>query len=237
MKVLKVFCLTVLIMTGSAKAGLISDFTLDEANNIVTDSRSNLEWLQWDETDGISINKALELHASDGWVLATNAQLAYLFNTFDFAYGGFVWGVDENVEQSYKSPTDGLVEDVTTDRELIFVNLFGNTFEESSYGNSSSNGIQYSAAFFGTDSDGDGFYRRAWMSDDYSTGQNTQGDAKFDSDKYLRRSKTGSTGVALVRNAEIQIVNSTVVNEPTSFAIFTLALLGLSASTTRRFRH
>lgn len=43
-----------------------------------------LEWMQWDATLGMSVNHALATYAKDGWVLASNVQVAALYNTFMF---------------------------------------------------------------------------------------------------------------------------------------------------------
>ena len=55
-------------------------YSLDTDTNIVTGG--GLEWLQWDETVGISANDALVTY--DGWRLANATEFASLLNSFNF---------------------------------------------------------------------------------------------------------------------------------------------------------
>lgn len=211
----------------SAQAGLITDYSLDETTNIVTDSRNNLEWLQWDVTRGMSINSALSVYTAEGWQLATNAQMAELFNAFDLSYGEFTWDDDENTIQYHSHDSDGPVEAVD-DREKLFVGLFGNTWLELT---DTISDYEYSSALFGTDMDNDGLYNDARVYDDYrkNNGDYFRNFSQMDNDfGFTRNSEPYRKGVALVRS------DATIdVPEPSSIALFAMVLTGLSA---RRFR-
>jgi hypothetical protein len=212
------------------QAGLISDYVLDETTNIVTDTANGIEWLQWDQTTGMSINEALSAFNGAGWQLATNSQMADLFNAFDLSYGGFIWTNEENLLQTYDGPTDGIaIEDWSNDRELQFVSLFSDTAE--AWPNEGTCGVadclQMSAAYFGSDNDNDGQYKVARIVDDLQfddgSGYQDLGSlAEMSNDIIDLNTDTAySRGVALVR-----VVN---VPEPQSLAILFLGIAGLLA--------
>jgi len=79
-KFLSAAFISVMILTTSfsASASLIeyNDYTLNEITNVV--SSNDLEWLQWDETLGLSIDEALAVN--QGWRLATRTEMNSLFN-------------------------------------------------------------------------------------------------------------------------------------------------------------
>ena len=226
---LKKLLFTLLLLPSlSANAGLISDYSLDSETNIVTDSSNNLEWLQWSQTRGMSLDAALTQYASQGWELASGEQMARLFNTFGLSYGNFVWQDgesnrhdspvnDKNEEAEYYNDLGELI----LDPEIIFVSLFGDTIGR--------DGWQYSGAQFGFGND-DNTYHWALVSDDwgyadpdgqsnsFSPGENyLQFNSRFNG---VRRS---DLGVAFVRSTE-----STEVPEPSALALFGLALAGMA---------
>lgn len=212
------------------QAGLISDYVLDETTNTITDTANGIEWLQWNQTTGMSINEALAAFNSDGWQLATNSQMAELFNAFDLSYGEFIWTTEENLPQTYDGPTDGVaIEDWINDPELQFVSLFSDTAE--AWPNEGTCGVadclQMSAAYFGSDNDNDGQFKVARVYDDlqFNDGggyQDLGSLAEMSNDIIDINTDTAySRGVALVR-----VVN---VSEPQTLTIFCLGIVGLLA--------
>ena len=74
---MKTFIASCLLVTSMAsQAAIISHYGYerDSASNIVTGG--GLEWLKWDVTKGLSINAALAAYSADGWMLASNSQMA-----------------------------------------------------------------------------------------------------------------------------------------------------------------
>lgn len=216
-------------MSFSSTAGLISDYTLNESTNIVTDSANNLEWLQWDETVGMSINSALAAYAADGWQLASNTQMADLFNTF--LYYGFDWSANESSSRSHSTGSDG-AEELINDSELVFVAMFGDTAQEwdDAYCEGH-NCYQFAAALYGSDDDNDRLYKFAQVYDDYYIGsewraQAIMGVTSISGDGKSTFTYADSFGVALTR--------TTAVPEPSTITIFAMALLGLGAGRFRR---
>jgi hypothetical protein len=202
------------------------DYTLDESTNIVSDNTSDLEWLQWDVTVGSSIPDALTAYTVDGWVLATNIQMATLFEAFGFnstteddidalTVGAYTSGIDE-------SPMDQ------------FIELFGTTQNVSgaNYGANYGTGVDAlisTGAFYGTDNDNDSLYKRARVSSDYIY---EDGYVRSEPDlaRLLRDNSSfnqaySTYGVALVRFVDED--RTTEVTEPSSLAVFVLTLLGL----------
>ncbi len=204
---------TCLIVSSNAFAGEISDYSLNAAKKIITDSGNKVEWLQWEVTRGFSVNEALETYSKDGWQLASNEQMAELFNTFDFSYGLFSW----TNGREYSAPIDGDL----VGRERTFASLFGNTYTDSALPN-----LAHSAAFFGQASFNQ--HSRAYVVDGYNLGNGLSKGAAIGNPAWHRDFKSPSTGIALVRNISV----NANVPEPTSIAMLSIALLGLSA---RRF--
>ncbi|NVK54109.1 MAG: PEP-CTERM sorting domain-containing protein [Alteromonadaceae bacterium] len=239
-KLLAGMCALTLCHNVSAAVISYNGYTLNESTNIVTGG--GLEWLQWDMTIGQSVEDALAIYASQGWTIATNVQMAGLFNTFVFGantalYNGAInpgnvpvangiWDTDENTTQ-YTYNNDGAT--IATDPEKQFVALFGQTYLNFPTATQASNPYEYSAAWFGIDQDDDGFYNVARVSDEYlRVGQTVvnRGLTRLANDSILAEDIGNQTGVALVRSAAIP--------EPTGLLLFALGILGLRVAQRKR---
>jgi hypothetical protein len=203
-----------------------NDYTLNPTTNIVTHT-DGTDWLQWDVTIGESINSALSKYASEGWMLASNAQMAGLFT--DFGWGSSVQE-DDTVATigTYSASADESAMDE-------FIELFGTTY---------SNQVRCSqvdilcqrrtSALFGSDLDDDGFFQYAHVHSDYllcgrGACYESPDFARIVSDSYRsidadRIMYDAGFGVALTRVVDVPA--------PSTILIFALGLMGLAS---RRF--
>lgn len=101
-----------LVLSAGANAELISynGYTLNTDTNIVTGG--GLEWLQWTETEGMSVNDALSTH--NGWRIATSTDVTNLINSFNFGL------------TSTYDPMEPAFSEITNSSALVnFMELFG----------------------------------------------------------------------------------------------------------------
>lgn len=188
-------------------------YTLDESTNIVTGG--GLEWLQWDETKGQTINQALTNYTPAGWRLASNQEMASLFNAFVFNYGG-TWNANESIIQHAIGPfVPG--DDITSQPHKQLVALFGHTHSPSSIFDGGIDPFEYTGAFFGSDLNSNLLYKQAIVYDDFinSIGTPIAADAWIGSDLYSVFSVDNRLGVALVRD----------VPEPGMLSLFAFGLM------------
>ena len=157
-KVLMASCL--LLMSIASHASLISHLGYERAagSNYVTGG--GLEWLMWDVTKGMSINAARDKYALEGWTLASNRQMADLFNAFQF--GKTDWVAGESELQSETIPWD--VEE--NSRHNMFIDLFGYTAFDGGPNYRPVDPLIFSMAFFGSDSNKNGRFQYASLYDD-----------------------------------------------------------------------
>lgn len=184
-----------LVVSYSANSAIITHngYSLDTDTNIVTGG--GLQWLQWDETVGMSIANALS--ANSGWRLATNSEMAGLLNSFDF---GLIFDDDENTRQSIDLPWS--ISEQTDSRH--FISLFGDTYEAGG-GTYPNNSLIYSYAFFGADPDADGLHNVANVLDDAITvgNQSVDGNVTMNQDNWPETYSSQYTGVALVQEVPL----------------------------------
>ena len=222
-----------------ANASLINvnGYSLNTETNIVSDG--TLEWLQWDETKGLSIESALDKHA--GWSLASNDQMANLFNDF---FTGMTWASIET-GMEYEFHSENYFNDVAIYNS--FLDLFGyrliSTDEDNAeYTQTYTNSRRGIGSYYGSDEDGDGFYKAASVRDwshstkylkDTGEMRNvyTPANASLKQDRYSPTDSYENFGVALVRTSSV--ADFTEVSEPTTALIFALGIFGMLA---RRFK-
>jgi len=140
-----------LLIAQPAKASLIdSGYSLE--GNVV--KGTVFEWLQWNVTAGMSIDSALSAYGSVGWSLASNQQMADLFNQSGVLpdYYTTTWIADENTYQTNFSVSPGDPSTEVSARD-DFLSLFGITQTNSSSSDT--------YAIYGSDLDNDGLYNLA----------------------------------------------------------------------------
>lgn len=217
----------IIIISQSSHSASISyyGYTLDTDTNIVTGG--GLEWLQWDQTEGMSVDTALSTFGDNGWRLASNVEMANLFNAFSF---GLSFDSLENTSQSININWVES-EDLPTNH---FLSLFGQTFNynedcelDCTLFDSVDTMITAQAAF-GSDMDGDGFFNIARVTDDgwefpnfgFPIENFTSGLASMSSDSRASDFSQDHSGVALVRVSPVPV--------PAAAWLFGSALLGLA---------
>jgi hypothetical protein len=219
-------CISTLPITSHAALITANNYTLNTETNVV--SNGSLEWLQWDETKGESISRALLLNS--GWALASTANMADLYSDF---FNDVTWPTNEN---DYVTNSHAYA---NNDESYIdFVNLFGLTSK--SY---DSNSVTYTdhyaatAALFGTDLDNDGYFQIALARDKYQQIRSGEiySDGAYSSlsaDEYNKNYSHSFTGVALVREADTRSVPA-----PSTFFLLILGILTILITTQKRNLH
>lgn len=210
--------LVVFTQTSSAAIITSSGYTHDDTTDIVVGG--GLEWLQWDRTVGLSINDAnalLDTIEGGGWAIASNQQMADLFNAFEF---GLVFDSDEN---TYQFTSTGIQAGTESGTDLVFISMFGDTYAAAGLSNNfGEGGFQASIALFGNDPDNDNLFNLAQVDDDYaySTGTIKDGTVRLYDDRWQGDFSLPEYGVALVRPLS-------AVPEPTLLMLFAAGLLGV----------
>jgi hypothetical protein len=224
----------------TTRAGPITHngYTLDEGTHIV--SGGGLEWLQWDQTLGRSVDDVITDPLFAGWRLANNNEMASLFNAFTL--GATPWDTDPTTEQIQETAWDS--SEVSSFNN--FMSLFSLTYNSTALGlttRSVEDPLHATLAWYG-----DGYpissgsttgldtrVGKAAVRDDLviiNTGtrdgpkvalamMNRTNPKDSCCDTYISSMAEEFTGVALVRVS--------VVPEPSSFAIFLLGMIGLAS--------
>lgn len=211
----------VLALSSFANAGVITynGYTLDQETDIVTGG--GLEWLQWDVTIGQSINSALAADGifngrdyGSGWTLASNAQMAGLFDNFTFS--------------STEDENDNARTQWNTQTHSVFHQMLGITSSGDYVNASPTTWLHYTGAvaLYGSDHDGDDLYNLAHVHRDLNVLNGSSSYwSEMSADYYTRSSSFQTAGVALVRTEALaRQVNAP---EPSTLAIFALGLSGL----------
>ncbi len=193
-------CMVVALYASAADSAYL-DYTLDYRTDVV--SGSGYEWLRWDQTLGMSITEATDTYSPAGWRVASNSEMAFLFNDFNLNFGGLEpFDSDENTDQSVLEPAnDGA--------HRTFLQLFGLT--EIATNSNPFDGLLLDVlarALFGTDQDEDGLYNHATVVFNHNLIDPitlrhlewTDADAALGADRYTRDFSSYVHGVALVRD-------------------------------------
>lgn len=224
---------SLLVTSMTAHAGLIQygDYKRDSASNIVTGG--GLEWLKWDVTKGMSINAALASYASQGWRLASNDEMASMYNLFSF--GKTNWNAYEYGHQFVQLPWNSGDE---FNSYAAFIRLFGYTVQPTicSPGGASTDCYraddpsQTSLALYGSDLNKNKRYKLAWVSEDSTYVHSLVGlhsenyMASIQDDTFDADNGYSPYGVALVRN---RVPDNVAVPTPGSIGLLTLGLVAL----------
>jgi hypothetical protein len=192
-------------------------FDLDTDTNIV--KGNDLEWLQWDETIGESIEQSILARSIDGWRSATTFEMAALLNSFNF---GVTFDGSTNVTQTLISPWT--LSEISIHNN--FISLFGIT-------NSDAFDINDPLTFSGALSSGpltiggQTIFRGGIKDDFYHPlGGMVDHRVAFDSLFEELSYSDNQYGIALVRAPSEKEVNP--VPSPPTLTIFILGLLFLS---------
>ena len=158
---IKFLALMALSLSLSLNAATVTynGYTLDTDTNVVTGG--GLEWLQWDETLGQSIEAALSSYAVDGWRLATNIEMAALLNNFNF---GFTFSDSESFSQSINLYTDEYSYGTANE----FIDLFSDTYAAAGFEYDYGDELNLTGALFGSDGDFDEDFKLASVMDEYT---------------------------------------------------------------------
>lgn len=177
--------LSIVVSAGSYAAQISHNgYTLDTNTSIV--SGGGLDWMQWTQTQGLSIGQATQAYSASGWRLATNAEMAALYNSFAFENGipaSYQFVDDENLHQEVSTINP-------TQSHSAFIELFGVTAPASG-----SDGPA-SAALYGSDADADWLYNAALVHSGFSSVIRYAG---LSADNYTISESYAGMGVALVR--------------------------------------
>ncbi len=205
------------------------NYSHDDQTDIVVGD--GLEWLQWDRTIGWSWNYAqtqLDTIEGGGWSIATNAQMASLFN--NFAFGIEFDGIEETSQAVYTPLLNGGVMGMPYENDVTFVSMFGDTYFYTT--NVTVYGMHYSRALYGDDANQNGLINQAQIYDDYlyNNVSHRVGRASLSGDLTGQDFSTSYAGVALVRSTLAP------VPVPATLPLFASGLLGLALARLRKLQ-
>jgi hypothetical protein len=206
-------------------------YSLDIDTNIVTGG--GLEWLQWDETQGLTIVQALETYNADGWRLASLNEMASVLNAFDFGVT-FVGDKDAGTQYATGPAATGLLDTPGYD---AFITIFGPT----ALGGIRENRDRQrrTSAFVGQDLDDNGYYGWVRVEGDYQQNNGVDRDAEmfFAPDAIqAASSRTGPPGVgdSSISDTGVALVRASPVPLPAAAWLFSAAVLGLGFAGRRK---
>lgn len=192
-------------------------YTHDTNSSIVTDGE--LEWLRWDVTDvgDYTVNEVISMYETEGWRLASNAEMVQLIEDFNFQTG-FTAIEEANLDTGLSLLAGDLYLPY-----LRFFEMFGITNVDACPYDS----CDASLAVYGSDEDNDNFVKFATVAIDV-IGVDEFGSVHLSTDfQSLDSEYHGSdyeSGIALVR----------VVPVPAAAWLFGMGLIGLIGTARRK---
>jgi len=224
-KILIASCLLVTSMASQANLISYYGYERETGSNVVTGG--GLEWLKWDVTKGMSINSALAQYSGEGWTLASNVQMAAMFNVFQFgmsfSIGNPDWNADETAMQLRAEPTQ-LSNFPSVYKQ--FIELFGWTRNCGVQCGTPWTEENFASAMFGSDDNHNDMYNIAKVRyDDFAWRGLFQPRATLYPDYAFPQLGDRYMGVALVRVTNVNM--PTPVPLPASLSLLALGLAGL----------
>lgn len=203
-------------------------YTHDTSTDIV--AGNGFEWLQWDRTNGQSINSVQSLLGTiegGGWSVATNIHMAQLFNAFNF--GSLIFDTDESTSQYIQTGIS--TTDPGAEADELFVAMFSATtiVTSGSLCYQNTNCFQASRAIFGDDLNANGAYNSVDVYDDYTIASGrplnvrlSQGQVLLLNDNpfYSSDRMRDGWGIALIRSTTSQAIPA-----PSTLSLMGLVLL------------
>lgn len=218
---LKLALFTLLLLASFNGASAIVEsrgYSLDTSTNIITGG--GLEWLNWDETIGLSETEFNQSPLASSWRVASSREMYNLLNTFF----GPSQEIDENL---YRGQT--IAGETAPDFGEDFFSLFTG-YRDNFCGTTQLGCLSNTQNLALTNFGEDGLFKSLFIRDYFDWGNQTRGFSKVKG--YLRIGDPGSASnvsIALVRgigSAPSQNSSTpTTVSEPNHLGIFILLLL------------
>lgn len=221
----KILAVAALCFSATSQAGPITDYSL--SGDVVSNSVTGKQWLQWTSTVGMNVSDALTTYQPMGWRVASNKDVADLLSDF---FPTVSWSDDEETSSIY-GHFNGAVFNDGIDFVRVFGDLFGwTTYEDSiQTGNGVDKtddytGLSLTSARFGLDSNDNGLVNFLTLSTEFTNHlvpeTNTETVQKF-RDLLDPNPAFGTAGIVLIRDKQV------AVSEPASLSLLMLGLAGL----------
>lgn len=173
MRAIKQASIALIISAISANSSALTVSALEED---ASSEALGLEWIKWTVTAGMSIDEALTAYSEDGWRLATNSEMASLFNKYFLAVEE--GDVSYVTQVSYDPPGQFSASEFSDDENILqlsptseswinpllyeFFDVVGILDDSCTpFNNEIAFCVTSTGALYGADLDGDGFYNLA----------------------------------------------------------------------------
>ncbi|PCH94457.1 MAG: hypothetical protein COB83_11425 [Gammaproteobacteria bacterium] len=215
----------VLLTSSIASAGLI----VDTANDSFIDTTTSIEWMDFGINNGESFNFVASQLGTGGkyfnWMLPTKEQVYAMWATAFLNLGADVEEPNNTgTGQLYASDGGGVF-------GSVFTNIFQSMGYNSTYSQNTGNELYQSLGWF-VGTDGLSYVSSNQYSDRIGIGFSPDNVTLYDSVNYdANKNYNNNTYSTLLIKKDT--LNSTTVSEPTTLAIFALAIMGLAS---RRYK-